>query len=157
MQDRSLQQAIEDQVGSSAILSLLAKDPSVGEPYRKYLNFVTRLTNPFPPDIPHFNPFPNAFKDVDVILEPDKIHFFPPSRSHEVELVKKLFGDKEIPEGFNLIDEMIKRVRAKEISLSPTEISGWYDYQVWSFLPLRAPPLGAKRVTAKKQRHSAHS
>jgi hypothetical protein len=60
---------------------------------------------------------------------------FPPSRAHETDLVIKLYGDRWIQEGFNLADELIKRIRAGSLDLKPTPSSGWYDYQTY---PLEA-------------------
>jgi hypothetical protein len=69
----------------------------------------------------------------------DKRAFWPPSRSHESELVKKLYGDRPIPEGFSLIEEMIRRIQAGKLSLRPEASSGWYDHQVWALEALVAP------------------
>ena len=61
-------------------------------------------------------------------------------------LFERLYGDQEVPEGFDLMRELIRRVRWGEIMLTPTEESGWYDYQTWSLEPLILPdrmPEGA--------------
>ena len=42
------------------------------------------------------------------------LSFFPASRAHETDLVKKLYGDRPIPEGFNLVEEMVRRIRSGE-------------------------------------------
>src|SRR5262249_17198798 len=71
---------------------------------------------------------------------PDKkVYFFPPSRAHETDLVTKLYGNRPIPDGFSLVDEMIRRIRSGQIQLKPTEQSGWYDYQTWAIEPLVVP------------------
>ena len=59
--------------------------------------------------------------------------------SHETELIKKLYGDKPIPKGFSLIDELIKRVRSGAVSLQPKATSGWYDRQTFALEPLLVP------------------
>jgi hypothetical protein len=65
--------------------------------------------------------------------------FLPASRSHELVLVERLFGDRPIPDGFDLMTELIRCVRSGEISLEPTAESGWYDHQTWSLEPLVVP------------------
>ena len=48
---------------------------------------------------------------------------FPASQAHETNLVKELYGIRPIPEGFNLADEMIKRLRAGQLeSQAPAEL-----------------------------------
>jgi hypothetical protein len=65
--------------------------------------------------------------------------FLPASRSHEQVLVEWLFGDRPIPNGFDLMSELIRRVRSGENRLEPTGESGWYDQQTWSLEPLVVP------------------
>jgi hypothetical protein len=78
--------------------------------------------------------------DQGTISTPDKgIAFFPPSRAHETDLVMRLYGDKPIPDGFSLVDEMIRRIRDDRIDLRPKPQSGWYDYQTWALEPLVVP------------------
>ena len=88
-----------------------------------------------------------AALDRGTLAAPAKgIFFFPPSRAHETELVKKLYGDKPIPEGFSLIDEMIRRIQAGQLPLRPAADSGWYDYQTWALEP---PVVPGKMPEAK--------
>jgi hypothetical protein len=64
------------------------------------------------------------------------VSLFPPSRAHETELIKKLYGDQPIPEGFDLGDEMVKRLRAGTLDLNPNPASGWYDHQTYALQAL---------------------
>jgi hypothetical protein len=54
-------------------------------------------------------------------------------------LVERLFGDRPIPDGFDLMTELIRRVRSGEVNLEPSERSGWYDWQTWSLESLAVP------------------
>jgi hypothetical protein len=54
-------------------------------------------------------------------------------------LIKQLYGNRPIPEGFSLVDEMIKRIREGSLQLRRTTESGWYDYQTWALEPLVIP------------------
>jgi hypothetical protein len=77
------------------------------------------------------------------------LSFFPPSRSHEADLVTRLYANRPIPAGFDLMDELISRIRAGEIDLSPTAESGWYDYQTWALEPLVNPDKTPESVHLK--------
>src|SRR5262249_46054630 len=65
--------------------------------------------------------------------------FLPPSLSHEAALDERLFGDRVIPDGFDLAAELVARVRSGQVSLAPTDASGWYDHLAWSLEPLIRP------------------
>src|SRR5262249_22170748 len=112
-----------------------------------YLGLVSRLTNPL------------TGADLRGLLRtldagrsefPAKgVAFFPASRAHETDLIKKLYMNQPIPEGFNLVAEMIRRIRAGSIDLTPTAASGWYDYQTWALEPLVAPERAAESERLK--------
>ncbi len=136
-QDRMLQTELNGKEGIEALVKILQMDHSAIGTYNTYLSLVAKLTNPLA--------YPDLRRQV-VALEQGKldapskgIYFFPPSRSHETELIKQLYGSRPIPEGFSLVDEMIKRIRAGSLQLKPTSESGWYDYQTWALEPLVIP------------------
>ncbi len=105
--------------------------------YDAYLALVARLTNPFPPEKADLRAALDALERNAPV--PSRVSVLPPSRAHETELVKKLFGAKPIPEGVSLVDELVKRIRAGEVDLAPKEDSGWYDHQTWALEPLVIP------------------
>jgi len=55
----------------------------------------------------------------------DYVGFIPPSRSHETDLIMKLYGGTPIPEGFDLMTEVITRLKSGKLSFMPGEKSGW--------------------------------
>jgi hypothetical protein len=59
--------------------------------------------------------------------------------AHETEIIKKLYGNRTIPDGFVLVDEMIRRIRAGTLDLEPRPESGWYDHQTWALEALVIP------------------
>ncbi len=136
-QDRMLQAELKGEEGIEALVKTLKMDHSARDTYETYLSLVAMLTNPL------------AYLDLRgriAALEQGKpdvpsrsVYFFPPSRSHETELIKRLYGSRPIPESFSLVDEMIKRIRAGSLQLKPTVESGWYDYQTWALEPLVIP------------------
>jgi hypothetical protein len=136
-QDRMLQSELEGKAGIEAIAQALFADEKLRGTYEAYLLLVSRLTNPLAkPDLRG----ELAQLDKGSIDAPSRGRFFfPPSIAHETELVKRLYGDRPIPPGFNLADEMVKQIRAGGIQLMPRAESGWYDYQTWSLEPMVIP------------------
>jgi hypothetical protein len=120
-----------------ALATALASDEELMKAYTAMLTLAERLTNPLAwsdlrePAV--------ALRERRTPSFPRQMSLCPPSRSHESELIKKLYGDRPIPEGFNLVDEMIKRIRAGSLDLKPTSNSGWYDYQTYALEGLVAP------------------
>jgi hypothetical protein len=134
-QDRLLQGELPKGAAQS-LVDALRGDAGLREAYEGYLSLVSRLANPFAdPDLRRFVAGP----DPGLPGEGNRLRFFPRSVSHEGELAKRLFGDRSIPDGFSLMDEMIRRIRAGTLELEPTKESGWYDYQTWSHEPLVSP------------------
>jgi hypothetical protein len=121
-QDRLLQDRLEDD-RAAALAAALRADAAASRTYADYLDLVARLTNPLAPDKPD-------------LRKTDGAYFFPPSRAHESDLMKKLFGPRPIPEGFELAAEMIRRIRDGSLKLEPTAESGWYDWQTWALEPI---------------------
>jgi hypothetical protein len=94
------------------------------------------LTNPFPGTE---QTLCDAFEQVPPDGPDSSECFFPPSRAHETDLAKRLFQFRSIPAGYSLVDDLIARIRAGEIDLTPTRASGWYDYQTWALEVLIVP------------------
>lgn len=116
-QDRLLQTPLKDQPANE-LLTGLNRSRDALETYKLWLRLNDRLTNP------------RVAPSLDA-ASTDR-SFAPPSRSHEQVLLEKLYGDQSIPEGFELLSELIARVRSGEINLEPREASGWYDVQTWA-------------------------
>jgi hypothetical protein len=141
-QDRMLQSELKGAAGIAAVARALQADPSARAAYEKYLVLVTRLTNPLTGlDLRGLLAALDAGRSD---VPENGVAFFPASRAHETDLVMKLYGNRPIPEGFNLMDELIRGVRTGAINLAPTAGSGWYDYQTWSLEPLVAPERAAE-------------
>ncbi len=146
-QDRMLQTELKGEAGIATFARALHADKAARATYEEYLSLVSRLTNPL------------SGRDLRGVLQTldsggaefpsHGVVFFPTSRAHETGLIKKLYMDKPIPQGFSLIDEMMKRIRSKQIDVSPTASSGWYDYQTWSLETLVAPDRAAEAVKLK--------
>jgi hypothetical protein len=112
---------------------LLAADPELRSAYKAVLDLAERLTNPFTcPDL-------RKLSAGDPVLPTESFCVQPSSRSHETDLIKRLYGDRPIPDGFDLAEEMISRIDNGSLSLKPRSTSGWYDRQVWALEPLVIP------------------
>lgn len=109
--------------------------------YAKLLRLAARLTNPFM---------------APALTDPGTERaIFPPSWTPEVRLFQKLFADRPVPAGFELMGELIGAVRRRNVSLRPTPGSGWYDHQMWALEPLAAPqrsPEGARHEFGPRYR-----
>ena len=128
-QDRLLMSEIVDPASAAGVAKLLASDADLLRSYRTILRIASKMTNPAPADV------------LDLLRagEKDRARILVPSRSHEADLVHRLYGDRAIPDGFDLADELADRVEAGSLSLAPREDSGWYDHQTWALEPLVAP------------------
>lgn len=124
--DRMLQSELEPDT-ASALAGAIRADPKRRAAYEAMLQLNAKLTNP------------SAKPDLLAESSGEKPALLPPSRAHETDLIKRLYGDKPIPEGFDLADELIKRLRSGEIDLSPTEKSGWYDHLSYALEPIAVP------------------
>ena len=73
---------------------LIAADPGASATYSTYLALISKLTNPLVERGPR-----------------SEFRVFPPSASHEGDLIKRLYGASPIPDGFSLIGEVIESAR----------------------------------------------
>jgi hypothetical protein len=146
-QDRMLQSELKGEAGIAELARAIHSDKSVRASYEGYLALVSRLTNPLTsPDLSG----PLRTLDAGGSEFPSKgLAVFPASRAHETDLVKKLYMGRPIPEGFNLVEEMVRRIRSGKIDLAPTASSGWYDYQTWALETLVAPKRATEAARLK--------
>lgn len=145
-QDRLLQTKLEN--SAPLAQAMREKAGKTKDFYFKYLEFVERITNPFPSDVTDLR---RCIEDPLTACGTEKpkveAALFPPSRSYETDFVKKLYGEKPIPGNFNLAEKLIEEIKAGNINLAPRENSGWYDYQTYSLESLVLPeksPEGKK-------------
>ena len=138
-QDRMLQSPLEVQLhstGINAIAKALAADAEARKSYEQILRVNERLTNPL-----KGSGYRVLLAGVDAgklpsLAPTDTVSFIPPSRSPEADLIMKLYGNSPIPEGFDLMTEVIARLKNGKLSFQPRADSGWYDHQLWSLEPL---------------------
>ncbi len=134
--DRLLQTEIEMQT-ARPLAAALSHDEELLKEYSEILTLTEKLTNSLAWS--DLREAARAIKEGQTPSFPEHISLFPPSRAHETDLIKKLYGAEEIPEGFNLADEMVKRIRAGTLDLKPSPTSGWYDHQTYALEALVVP------------------
>ena len=154
-QDRMLQSELPDPAGTEAIVRALAANKEVLANYTSVLNLAEQLTNSFrDSDLRDLV----ASSRIGKLRIPDRgVRFFPPSVAPETELVMLLFEGKPIPEGFNLADELVRRVQAGTLTLRPAANAGWYAQQLYSYeslvVPERSPEAARLRFDNRYKEH----
>jgi len=136
-QDRLLQTPLTEPKAWSEVCDVLQQNSRLRDTYATYLNFLARLTNPL-----RENDLRGLVPGSQQARLPDTAEgwsFFPPSRSRETDIFEQMYRFRPVPDGFDLMEELIRRVRQRTITFRPTPQSGWYDYQSWSLEPLLIP------------------
>jgi hypothetical protein len=154
-QDRMLQSDLTEPPGKNALViaRALQADTTSRKAYEGYLELQSRLTNPLV--AADLRPVLADLDSGKTPSIPKGARFFPPSYSHEVDLLKRLFPDGIIPPDFPLMDTLVERVKTGALDLTPRFDSGWYDQQLWSLEPFVRPhhmPEG-RRWTANDEYH----
>jgi hypothetical protein len=163
LQDRFYQTCLSPEA-AIAIARSLNRNPNLRTQYQALLLLYSHLTNPASRfsvnDVAEYADF---FDDpaflIEQMLQSNKwevlkergagreppvpcIQFLPHSTSKENQLFAKVYNySSELPE-HNVMNQLIKAIRADEIDLTPTENSGWYDYQIYALETLLAPEKG---------------
>jgi len=146
-QDRFLQKSIPDANVRRVLGAALAKDNALLSAYGLLLAFYEQMNNPFPPEYCDFRSTDQA-----QAMKCAAFCLVPPSMAQETELIKRLYGNKPVPEKFSLADALIKEIAGGAVSLKPTERSGWYDYKVYALEPFLLPE---KMIEAQKLRYGS--
>ncbi len=106
---------------------LLVDQPAHSDSLMRDLALQAQLTNP--------SRIPAVF-DFDPAN--DEHALLPPATSREVELMERLGGTAMV--GPRTMELLVEAVKAGTVSLTPSEDSGWYDYQQWALEPLLTLP-----------------
>lgn len=152
-QDRMLQSDLTATSDTDALViaRALKDDVQCRQAYESYLTLQSKLTNPqVNADLRPVLAALDAGQLPDV---PKGTRFFPPSYSHETDLLKRMFPQGLIPRDFQVMEELVKRVKSGALDLTPRQNSGWYDQQIWSLEPYLRPhrmPEGARWTSNKE-------
>lgn len=131
--DRMLQTEIQEAT-ARAIATVLSGNDELLSVYTSHLRLAEQLTNPLARA--DLRELCRALAEGRTTDYAGGVSLFPPSRAHETELIRKLYGDQPIPEAFDLGDEIVKRLRAGTLDLKPNPASGWYDHQNYALQAL---------------------
>lgn len=152
-QDRMLQSDLTADPDTDALViaRALKDDMEARRAYESYLTLQSKLTNPqVNADL---RPLVEALDAGQSPVVPKGTRFFPPSYSHETDLLKRMFPQGLIPREFQVMEELVKRVKSGALDLTPRQNSGWYDQQIWSLEPYLRPhqmPEGARWTSNKE-------
>ena len=162
-QDRFYQNAME--IGTAIeIAKVLKNRPDLHKQYKIILSAYSDLTNPLSSfSVDDIVVYADYFDEPAVLerklLESEKwlglkqrgagripgqelVRLLPYSTSKENELFAKIYNySGELPR-HNVMNRLIKAIRSGEIDLTPTEKSGWYDYQIYAVETLLATEKG---------------
>jgi len=166
-QDRFYQTCLSPEA-AIAIAKVLNENPELRNQYQALLAVYSHLTNP--PSRFSVNEVANYAEHFDnptIVLnqmlkskkwetlkkrgagreEPIPcIQFLPYSTSKENELYAKIYNySAELPQ-HSIMNRLIRAVRAGEISLTPNDDSGWYDYQIHALETLLVPEMGQENA-----------
>ena len=135
-QDRMLQSKLKTS-DLGPLVKALGADAKTRGSYEAYVALIARLTNP---------PVGSDLRTLLAGQTPveDELPLISASQAPETNLIMQLYGNRPIPEGFDLSSELVTRIRGGQLSLQPKENSGWYDHQLWSLEPLVTPERTAE-------------
>ncbi len=133
------------------LVQVLADDPQLAADYSSAAEFFGRLTNPLAQltladcvGVDVTSPASLEQLRAEKGKKQAAVAFFPPSTSRETELFNKLFP-LGVPEGANLMRELVGAIRSGKVDLTPREDSGWYDHQVYALETLLLPQVGEEQ------------
>lgn len=152
--DRLLQTALAPAAGL-ALARALASSPKLVRTYATLLRVDARLNNP--PDHPSLSRIVRALRLKRKPRWPRRssVSFLPPAWNPEFHLIRRLYGNRPVPAGFQLMDEVVRRVRRGRLSLKPKRNGGWYAHKLYALAPLVRPrktPEGKRLVFSKTYR-----
>ena len=125
-QDRALQDELPS---PQRVREVLRADPDLMRAYEAHLAFEARVANP---------PAEPDLRTGERLL--------PAARAPERTLILALYGNSPIPDGFDLMSELVRRVRSGAVDLAPKPDSGFYDHQL-APLPALLSPRRSDRLS----------
>lgn len=134
--DRYLQQELDPSTAVE-LAELIASSAARHEAFDSMVALTERLTNPVRGA--DLRPLVDRLARGQGARFSDPAPLFPTSRSHEVDLLERMFQGGPIPDDVRAIDLVVAAIRANTIDLRPNATSGWYDHQVHALAPLLIP------------------
>ncbi len=146
-----------------AMAAVLSENQDLLDAYEKFLALYKGLTNPYSSysvaDLMPYFPDLSALDSVDsarsrflaehgdpFVCRGTYLALLPHSRGKDTDFFSERHcGQDAVPEGVNLLDELIEAIRNGDLDLEPGEDSGWYDYQVYALETLLVPEKGLEK------------
>ena len=132
------------------LVKVMRADPALAAECQQAARFFAKLTNPLmgltvgdlAGDDASIHKSIRADSRPDGVVSSDAtVSLFPSSTSRETELFNRLFP-LGVPDGVDLMKELIRRIRSGEVDLTPRENGGWYDHQVHALETMLLPERG---------------
>ena len=149
-----------DQFGQFAAMAIvLEQDSKLLARYQKVLSLYAGLTNRYASHTPAtLLPLVDGLSSLDdlasirtkflaankspYICTGNFFAFVPASRSKEMDFYKKTYCVNPPSAKVDLMNELIKAIRAGKVDLKPDKMSGWYEYQLHALETLLLPERG---------------
>jgi hypothetical protein len=140
-QDRLLQRTLPSAESSCALAQAIAADASRRTRYVQLTQLYSRLTNPLRSSLVPM---------LDVAASPSCASmgpqsFLSASRTPEVTLFEKLYPDG-VPASADLMEDLIKAIRAGTVNLAPQPGDGWYQHQLFALETLLVTDRSEERA-----------
>ena len=143
-QDRLLQQDLPSAASACAFAAAIAADPARAQRYRTLVALTSRMTNPLESSLVDL--LPSAGTPACAATAADSPHaFLSPSRTPEVALFRKLYPDG-VPEGADLMQDLVDAIRAGALDLAPAPDDGWYAHQLFALETLLVTDRSEERA-----------
>lgn len=131
---RFFSRPIDEAPIAAELARVFREDEALKAEYEKAIGLYGKLTNPL------VGRTPASLREGE---KPARVSLFPPSSSKEGDLIAKLFP-MGLPEGADLMRELVTAIRSGKVDLRPREDGGWYDHQVHALETLLLPEKGAE-------------
>ncbi|MHB2019156.1 MAG: FHA domain-containing protein [Candidatus Xenobia bacterium] len=133
-QERMLQQPLRGPEAISSLSAAIHADHGAREAYDKWVRLCIQATGQSQQR--NLASLIDALDRRETPLPPDgQLTFFPAYMTHEEHLIGRLLGTLPVPDP-QVGEELIRQIRTNTATLTPTDQSGWYDYQTWALEPL---------------------
>ena len=125
-QDRFLQAFLPTDT-ACFLAEAIAADDVRQQRYIQLINLYSRLTNPLHSSLVEMLPVASEAACLDL----DSAAFLSSSRTPEVTLFNALYPDG-VPDGANLMEELVDAIRNGTVDLTPGDDDGWYAHQLYA-------------------------
>jgi pSer/pThr/pTyr-binding forkhead associated (FHA) protein len=152
-QDRMLESPLSGSQAVHALVRMMANTTGVRDSYEACLALIHGLAGPAPSYQPDLGSLFTRLDEGHLDAEKVTASILPPRSRHADFLARRLLGDRPGVELPQLLDELMREMRAARTVLTPDANACWYDYVNWALEALVSP----ERMPEAHQLHQADS